>query len=131
MFEIKNKIIAGLGLQKPIDCAYQCYLLDKKRYIIFYDNLITKQKIEELLKNIDMDCKPPIFSEWKTIIIIGKTLEVFSQKDLLYFNGINTFVCFYLINDKTDEHYMNEQWIFTLGLNYRKYIRKLKKILKL
>lgn len=130
MLEIKNKIITELGLQKPIDCIYQCYLLDTKRYIIFYPNFITKQSIEELLKDIDVNCKPPVFSEWKTIIIVGKTLEVFNEKDLLYFNGINTFVCFYLINDKTDDHYINDQWLFALGLNYRKYIRKLKKILK-
>ncbi|MBO5240558.1 MAG: hypothetical protein J6B56_03955 [Clostridia bacterium] len=130
MLELKNKIIKGLNLQKQIECVYPCYLLSKKRYILFYDELITKQNIEELLKNIDENCKSPVFSEWKTIIVVGKTLDVFNKKDLLYFNGINTFVCFYLINDKTGDHYMNDQWIFVLGLNYRKYIRMLKKLLK-
>lgn len=129
MFEIQNKIITGLDLQKQIDCVYPCYLLSKKRYILFYHNLITKQNIEEILKDIEENCKTSIFGEWKTIIIVGKTLEAFNKKDLLYFNGVNTFVCFYLINDKIGEHYMNDQWLFTVGLNYRKYIKRLKKLL--
>jgi len=49
---------------------------------------------------------------------------------LLYFNGVNTFVVFYLINEETNEVYMDDSWIFPIGLNYKKYVRKINEILK-
>lgn len=130
MIDIQNKIITGLNLTEKIDFSLDCYLVDKRRYIIFYPDTISKNSIEKILSEvIDVHCHPPVFSEWKTIIVIGKTLESFDKKDLLFFNGVNTFVCFYLINEITETRYMNTQWIFTLGLNYRKYIKKIDKIL--
>ena len=59
------------------------------------------------------------------------TLEKYKFKkvDLLYFNNVNTFVVFYLINEETNEVYMNDSWISALGLNYKKYVRKINEIL--
>ena len=62
--------------------------------------------------------------------MLGKTKEKFKKVDLLYFNNVNTFVVFYLINEETNEVYMNDSWISSLGLNYKKYVRKMKIILK-
>ena len=49
--------------------------------------------------------------------------------DLFYFNNVNTFVVFYLINEEADEVYMNDSWISAIGLNYKKYVRKINEIL--
>ena len=48
--------------------------------------------------------------------------EKFKKVDLLYFNNVNTFVVFYLINEEANEVYMNNSWISALGLNYKKYL---------
>ena len=40
--------------------------------------------------------------------MVGKTKEQFKKVDLLYFNNVNTFVVFYIINEETDEVYMND-----------------------
>ena len=56
--------------------------------------------------------------------MVGKTKEKFKKVDLLYFNNVNTFVVFYLINEETNEVYMNDSWISALGLNYKKYVRR-------
>ena len=53
----------------------------------------------------------------------------FKKDDLLYFNNVNTFVVFYLINEETNEVFMNDSWISALGLNYKKYVRKINEIL--
>ena len=41
---------------------------------------------------------------------------------------LNTFVVFYLINEEANEVYMNDSWISALGLNYKKYVRKIDEI---
>ena len=130
MINFQNKLIKSMKIKTRINCKFDCYLLTSKRYIIFYKGIITQENIKKILKDIDNHCKIPIFSEWKSIIVLGTTREVFNKQDLLYFNGVNTFVCFYLINSITNEHYMNNQWIFVLGLNYRKYIKKIEDVLK-
>mgnify|MGYP001852937010 FL=1 len=61
--------------------------------------------------------------------MVGKTKEKFKKVDLLYFNNVNTFVVFYLINEETNDVYMNDSWISSLGLNYKKYIIKINQIL--
>ena len=61
--------------------------------------------------------------------MVGKTNEKFKKTDLIYFNSVNTIVVFYLVNEETNEVYMNDSWISFLGLNYKKYVRKINKIL--
>lgn len=70
-----------------------------------------------------------MFTEWKTLIVVGKTTDVYKKEELLYFNNVNTFVVFYLINEELNKIFMNDSWIFTIGLNYRKYIKRLNGIL--
>lgn len=41
-----------------------------------------------------------IFTEKKTLIIVGFTDEWFDKKDLLFFNGVDTLIVYYLINEK-------------------------------
>ena len=72
-----------------------------------------------------------MFSEWKTLIVVGKTKDSYKKDELLYFNNISTFVVFYLVDEDLNKRYMNDSWIFTIGLNYKKYVRKINKILEL
>ena len=60
---------------------------------------------------------------------VGKTKEEYKKEELLYFNNVNMIVVFYLINEEVNKIYMNDSWVFTLGLNYKKYIRKINEIM--
>lgn len=126
---IQEKIIRNYPLVNKVDCELKCYLLAKKRYLVFYDELIKKESIEEVLKCLEEKTNNSKFTEFKTFIVVGKTLEDYKKEDLLYFNNVNTFVVFYLINEETNKMYMNDSRIFTIGLNYKKYVRKINEIL--
>ena len=126
---IQEKLIHNYPLVNKVDSELNCYLLDKNRYLVFWDELIKVELVEEILNSLEEKTKNSNFSEFKTLIVISKTKEKFKKADLLYFNNVNTIVVFYLINEETNEVYMNDSWISFLGLNYKKYVRKINKIL--
>lgn len=61
--------------------------------------------------------------------MVGKTKDKFKKREVLYFNNINTYVVFSLIGQETNIVYMNDSKISSLGLNYKRYVRKIIKIL--
>lgn len=126
---IQEKIIQNYPLVNEIDFELNCYLLDKRRYLIFWNELIKKDSIEKMLNYLEEKTKNPNFTESKTLIVVGKTKEKFKKVDLVYFNSVNTLVVFYLINEETNEIYMDDSWISFIGLNYKKYVRKINEIL--
>ena len=126
---IQEKLIQNFPLVNKIDSELNCYLLEKRRYLIFWNSLIEKDSIEGVLNYLKKETSLPIFSEFKTLIVIGKTKEEFKKNDLLYFDSVNTFVVFYLINEDKNEIYMNDSLIFAIGLNYKKYVRRINRIL--
>ena len=126
---IQEKLIQNYPLINKVDSGLNCYVLDKKRYLVFLDELIKKDSIEEVLNYLEEKTKNANLTEYKTLIVVGKTKEKFKKVDLLYFNNVNTFVVFYLINEETNEVYMNDSWISAIGLNYKKYVRKINEIL--
>lgn len=126
---IQEKLIKNYPLVNKVDSELNCYLLDKKRYLVFLDELIKKDSIEEVLNYLEEKTKNPNFTEPKTLIVVGKTKEKFKKVDLVYFNSVNTLVVFYLINEETNEVCMDDSWISFIGLNYKKYVRKINKIL--
>ena len=126
---IQEKIIQNYPLVNKIDFELNCYLLDKRRYLIFWNELIKKDSIEEMLNYLEEKTKNPNFTESKTLIVVGKTKEKFKKVDLVYFNSVNTLIVFYLINEETNEIYMDDSWISFIGLNYKKYVRKINEIL--
>lgn len=126
---IQEKIIQNYPLVNKIDFELNCYLLDKRRYLIFWNELIKKDSIEKMLNYLEEKTKNPNFTESKTLIVVGKTKEKFKKVDLVYFNSVNTLVVFYLINEETNEIYMYDSWISFIGLNYKKYVRKINEIL--
>ena len=125
---IQEKIIQNYPLVNKIDFELNC-LLDKRRYLIFWNELIKKDSIEKMLNYLEEKTKNPNFTESKTLIVVGKTKEKFKKVDLVYFNSVNTLVVFYLINEETNEIYMDDSWISFIGLNYKKYVRKINEIL--
>ncbi len=125
---IQEKIIQNYPLVNKIDFELNCYLLDKRRYLIFWNELIKKDSIEDMLNYLEEKTKNPNFTESKTLIVIGKTKEKFKKVDLVYFNSVNTLVVFYLINEETNEIYMDDSWISFIGLNYKKYVRRINEI---
>jgi hypothetical protein len=65
-----------------------------------------------------------------TLIVIANTNEEFKQEDLVFFNGVDTFVVYYLMNNKTGEVYFNDQRMYFFGAGWRKIVRKFNEILK-
>lgn len=126
---IQEKIIQNYPLVNKIDFELNCYLLDKRRYLIFWNELIKKDSIEKMINYLEEKTKNPNFTESKTLIVVGKTKEKFKKVDLVYFNSVNTLVVFYLINEETNEIYMDDSWISFIELNYKKYVRKINEIL--
>lgn len=126
---IQEKLVQNYPLVNKVDSELNCYLLSKRRYLVFWDELIKKDSIEEVLNYLEQKTKNSNFTEYKTLVVVGKTKEKFKKVDLLYFNNVNTIVVFYLINNETNEVYMNDSWISALGLNYKKNVRKINEIL--
>ena len=126
---IQEKSIQNYPLVNKIDFELNCYLLDKRRYLIFWNELIKKDSIEKMSNYLEEKTKNPNFTESKTLIVVGKTKEKFKKVDLVYFNSVNTLVVFYLINEETNEIYMDDSWISFIELNYKKYVRKINEIL--
>lgn len=58
-----------------------------------------------------------IFTKKKTLIIVGFTDEWFDKKDLLFFNGVDTLIVYYLINEKNNEIYFNDQRVFFFSID--------------
>ena len=126
---LRDYIIKNLELKKI--CQTDFYGVGKKIYFKFEDSIINHDNIESILDKISDGVNTSDFTKYKSVIVIGKTDELFKSKELLYFDNKNCFVVFYLINEKNNTIYYNDSWIFALGLNYRKYIKKLNKLIKL
>ena len=125
---IKDKLIKEYPLTKKIDFPFECYEVVKRRYVVFFDEEINRNNMESLLDVIDGHAKN-VFSEKKTIIVIGHTNEQFNKEDLLFFNGNDTFIVFYLINEN-NEVFFNDQRNFFFGVDWSKIIRNFNQILK-
>lgn len=125
----KDKLIKEYPLTQKIDCCFECFEVIKRRYVIFYDKKINKENIESLLDFFNENTKNN-FTEKKTLIIVGHTDEPFDKKDLLFFNGVDTFVVYYLINDNNNEIYFNDQRVFFFSVDWKKIIKKFNEILK-
>ena len=126
---IKDKLIKEYPLTKKTNFKLECFEVIKRRYVIFYDEKINKENIETLL-DVFNDNTNNTFSEKKTLIVVGHTDEQFDKEDLVYFNGADTFIVYYLINDNTGEIYFIDQRVFLLNVDWKKIIRRFNEILK-
>lgn len=50
--DIREKIIKNYPLDKKIDCALDCYMLAKKRYLIFWNGLVSKNSMGKILMDL-------------------------------------------------------------------------------
>ena len=125
---IKDKLIKEPPLTRKMVCDFECYEVIKRRYVIFYDRKIQKSNIEVLLDKFKMATENN-FSKAKSLIVVGITDEEFEQEDLLYFNGVDTFVVYYLKNINNDKIYFNDQSCLLFRVGWKKIIRKFNKIL--
>lgn len=128
MKKIKKDIISELSLVKSKNFNKPIYQVSKKRYLLFCDEEIDKDNINKCLEKIDTDFNS--FGKYKLIIAVGKTSDSFTKTELFYFNGVDTFVVFYLLDFDNKRVYMNDRTIFVLGLNYKKIVRRLNKIIQ-
>jgi len=126
---VKDKITSNYPLTKKVDCELDCYQLSKRVYLVFWQDLVSKEHIELILSQVQEKTSNSNFSDWKTLIIVGNTKDEFTKEDLLYFNNVSTFVVFYLINEEENKIFMDDSWIFALGCNYRKHVRKINSII--
>lgn len=126
---IQKKIVQEYPLVNKVDFSLDCYMLKKRRYLIFWNRLIEKKSIKDILIYLEEKTNNNNFSKYKTLIIFGETKDEFNKNDLVYFNT-NTYVVFYLINDDTNDIYMDDSWISEIGLNYKKYVRRINDIVK-
>lgn len=122
----KDKILNFYNLKdkKIID---EVYPLKKNRYLAFLDVIVTHKNIESFLQSLADSVK---VKKCKTVIVVSETNEVFSKTDLLYFNGVDTIVVFVLINNQNMEIYYTANWIYMLGLNYKKYVKQIVEIIQ-
>ena len=126
---IQKKIVQEYPLVNKVDFSLDSYMLKKRRYLIFWNRLIEKKSIKDILIYLEEKTNNNNFPKYKTLIIFGETKDEFSKNDLVYFNT-NTYVVFYLINDDTNDIYMDDSWISEMGLNYKKYVRRINDIVK-
>lgn len=126
---IKDKLINEYPLIKKIECPLECYEVVKRRYVIFLDEKINKNNMESLLDEFTKVTKNNC-SEKKTIIVVGHTDEKFNKKELVFFNGVDTFVVYYLINENSKEIYFNDQRVFWFSIDWKKIIKRFNEILK-
>lgn len=124
---IKERVISDLSLKDRIDVAVECYQVKPKRYVVFWEKTIDKNTIYSTLDSINDYTNNDLFSNWKTIIVLGKTKEVFKKEELFFFNSISTFIVFYLFDEIRKVYYSNSSWIFALGCNYKSIVKKIRK----
>lgn len=126
---IKDKLINEYPLTKKIECSFECFEVVKRRYVIFFNEKINRNNMEFLLDVFNKATKNN-FSKVKTLIIVGYTDEQFNNEDLLFFNGIDTFVVYYLKNDTNNEIYFNDQKVFLFSVDWKKIIKRFNEILQ-
>ena len=125
---IKDKLIKEYPLTKKIDFPFECYEVVKRRYVVFFDEEINRNNMESLLDVIYGYAKN-VFSEKKTIIVIGHTNEQFDKEELVFFNGNDTFIVYYLINEN-NEVFFNDERNYFFGVDWSKIIKNFNQILK-
>lgn len=127
---IKNKIIENYPLTERLNCDLCCYCIDSKRYLVFWDKIVEKNDIENVLNITQEKVNNSTNTDWKTIIVVGYTEDTFKKKELVFFDSVNTIVVFYLINKETKKIHMDASWISFIGYDYKKVVLKIDKIVR-
>ena len=125
---MKEKLIREFLLTKKVDCIFECYEVEKRRYIIFLDKKVCKENVEQQLSELEAATKNGFYPK-KSLIIVGYTDDDFAKEDLLYFNGVDTFIVYYLMNVNTGELYFHNKRVFLFSVDWKKVIDRFNEIL--
>ena len=136
--KIRKKIINEYPLPEQIEEDLIFYQIDKHRYLLFWDDMIKENHIDNILETILKKTSNSRFHRLRTFIIVGKTADTFKKEDLVhcYMDQTGTskdttvFVNFYLINEEEKQIFMEDSWIFPIGLGYKKIVRKIDGIVR-
>ena len=126
---IRAKLINEYPLTKKIDCDFDCYEVINRRYVLFYDEIINSSNMELLLEKFDEAIRGKVPNMKRTLIVVGKTDEQFKPADLFFFNGVDTFIVYYLIGDN-NEIYFNNKRVFFFSSDWNKIVDRFNEILK-
>lgn len=126
---IFEKIINEYPLTLDVMVSNDIYRIEKKKYLILIKENIEKDNLYDVLNSVRRSVDE-LSSEWRTIIVVAYTTDFFRCTELFYFDGSNTIVVFYLINQQSNKIFMNDRWIFPLGLSHRKIVKKLNAIVE-
>ena len=125
---VKEKLIIEYPLRKKMECKFECYEIKKRIYVIFIERIINHSNIKKLFSEIEHATKYN-FPKLKSLIIVGRTEEEFLKNDLLYFNGVDTYVVYYLENILNKEIYYNNQKVFWFSVDWKKIVDRFNMIL--
>jgi len=134
--ELKNKIIYSFPLdeelvRKSFVSGLTFHIIDKNSYLVFLDGCIDKHNINVFLDTIKEKINKFIVDQRKTIIAVGYTDDNFEEEELLFFDGKDMLVAFYLIDKDSKEVFMNDTQNFTFGSNHAEILRKIDKTVQL
>lgn len=62
-------------------------------------------------------------------IIVSSTKDRFDKNDLLFFNGVNVFATFVLLNTTNNEVFCYPKTIWSFGLNTKRIVREIRNII--
>ena len=126
----KKLIVEKFHLIENINIYHNYYKIEEGKYIFFLNKIIDKDSINEtLLDNLKTIISKNDYSKWKTIIIFGKTSVKFTKKDLTYFDGEDTAVVLYLVDEANNMQFYDGSWSFIPCLNNKKLLNSINQII--
>jgi hypothetical protein len=128
--ELFKKIVSQYPLTDQITPDTALFRVLKKRFVLFQETQVDKQNIKAVLDETKSTIDRLNIPGWRTVVVVAPTQDSFESDELFYFDNVNTFVVFYLIDEQKKRVYMNDSWIFALGMNYKKVVRKINEIVK-
>jgi hypothetical protein len=128
---IKKAILSGLKLDTSakISCAFECYCIKKRRYLVFLDAKIRRQDILPLLDELKQETNNENFSDFKSLIVVCETDESVTNNDVIFFDNVKKFIVFVAILPNRHGVLTDTHWIYMLGLNYNSITRKIRRII--
>lgn len=125
---IKEKIINEYPLTKKIECEFECYEATAHRFVIFYDKPINSANMEFMLYEFGESIKGK-YSQAVAVIIVAYTDEEFKKEDIFYFNGIDTYSLYCLLNTNNNKVYFNNLKVFAFDAEEKEFIKRFDQIL--
>ena len=126
---IKENLIEQYPLTEKAESEYECYKVAPRKYVIFLDDTISHSDTEALLDKLATSTKTSSFVV-NLFVVVANTNEKFKPEDLVFFNGEDTFVVYYLLNSNNGEIYFNDQRMYLFSAGWRKIIKRFNEILK-